>query len=140
MGMIKHTEVLQGSDEWFALRCGLMTASEMKLIITPKNLQYASNDKERSHLYELVAQRITQYVEPSYIGDDMIRGQEDEITARELYAANYCAPGQMELAGFITKGQPTAIAGAILCAARLSGKLKGETKLHGPMGTRFHMP
>ena len=50
------------------------------------------------------------------------------------------APNGVRLAGFITNGQPTAIAGAILCAARLSGKLNGEMKLHGPIGTRFHIP
>ena len=33
-----------------------------------------------------------------------------------------------------------AIAGAILCAARLSGKLNGLMKLHGPIGTRFQIP
>src|SRR3546814_4621484 len=46
------------------------------------------------------------------------------------------APSGVIDAGFITKGQPIAIAGAILCAARLSGKLNGEMKLHGPIGTR----
>ena len=50
------------------------------------------------------------------------------------------APSGVRLAGFITNGQPTAIAGATLCAARFSGKLNGEMKLHGPIGTRFHMP
>ena len=38
----------------------------------------------------------------------------------------------VRLAGFSTNGQPTAIAGAILCAARLSGKLNGEMNEHGP--------
>ena len=33
------------------------------------------------------------------------------------------APNGVRLAGFITNGQPIAMAGAILCAARLSGKL-----------------
>ena len=50
------------------------------------------------------------------------------------------APSGVRLAGFITNGQPTAIAGAILCAARLSGKLNGEMNEHGPIGTRFQMP
>ena len=49
------------------------------------------------------------------------------------------APSGVRLAGFITNGQPAAIAGAILCAARLSGKLNGEMNEHGPIGTRFHI-
>ena len=47
-----HRDLVQGSDEWLAARCGLLTASEMKLIVTT-TLKPASNDKERAHLYEL---------------------------------------------------------------------------------------
>jgi hypothetical protein len=50
------------------------------------------------------------------------------------------APIGVRLAGLSTNGQPTASAGATLCAARLSGKLKGEMNEQGPIGTRFHMP
>lgn len=93
-----YPDMIQGSDEWYAARCGLLTASEMRHIITPSKLQYASNDKERGHLYELVAQRIGKYVEPTYIGDDMLRGQADEIYAREIYNKRY-AP--LQSVGFI---------------------------------------
>lgn len=99
MAIKYHNDLVQGSDEWFAARCGLLTASEMKLIITPKTLQYASNDKERCHLYELAAQRVTGYVEPHYISDDMIRGKDDEIRARVAYEDKY-AP--IQDCGFIT--------------------------------------
>jgi len=93
-----HAEVVQGSEEWAALRCGLLTASEMKHIITP-TLKVADNDKSRGHLYELLAQRITKYVEPAYVSDDMLRGISDEIDALDVYAKNY-AP--VETVGFIT--------------------------------------
>ncbi len=93
-----HAEMVQGSEEWAAARCGLLTASEMHLIVTP-TLKAASNDKERSHLFELLAQRITRYVEPRYVGDAMLRGMDDEIDARELYAKTY-AP--VEIVGFVT--------------------------------------
>lgn len=93
-----HTNLDQGSADWLAARCGLLTASEMKLIITP-TLKAASNDKERAHVWELAAQRITRYVEPSYIGDDMLRGMEDEIEARTLYHNTYAPVSEM---GFIT--------------------------------------
>ena len=93
-----HRDLVQGSDEWLAARCGLLTASEMKLIVTP-TLKPASNDKERAHLYELLAQRITRHVEPSYISDDMLRGREDEIEARILYAERYAPVDEV---GFIT--------------------------------------
>lgn len=93
-----HRDLIQGSEEWHAERCGLLTASEMKLIITPA-LKAASNDKEKQHLYELLAQRITGYVEPSYVSDAMLRGKEDEIDALDAYAKAY-AP--VETVGFIT--------------------------------------
>lgn len=98
MTITHHKEMTQGSDEWFAARCGLLTASEMHLIVTP-TLKAASNEKERSHLYELMAQRITKYVEPTYVGDAMLRGMEDEVQAVELYAKTY---GPVDRIGFIT--------------------------------------
>jgi predicted phage-related endonuclease len=99
--MVIHNDLVQGTDEWLAARCGLLTASEMKLILTP-TLKVADNDKTRAHLYELLSQRITGYVEPHYIGDDMLRGQVDEVEARILYEQNY-APVQE--VGFITNDQ-----------------------------------
>jgi len=98
MTITYHRDLIQGSDEWHALRCGLLTASEMRLLVTP-TLKTASNDKSRAHEYELLAQRISGYVEPSYISDDMLRGQEDEIISRQLYAKHY-AP--VDDCGFIT--------------------------------------
>lgn len=91
-------DMMQGSDEWRAARCGLLTASEMHLIITP-TLKIASNDKERTHLYELLAQRITRYVEPTYISDAMLRGMDDEVDALVAYKKAY---GQTKQVGFIT--------------------------------------
>lgn len=93
-----HAELVQGSEEWHAMRCGLLTASEMHLIVTP-TLKAASNDKERAHMYELLAQRITKYVEPSYISDAMLRGMDDEFKAVALYDKAY-EPTQT--VGFVT--------------------------------------
>lgn len=83
-----HADLIQGTDEWHAQRCGMLTASEMKLVVTP-TFKAASNEKERAHLYELMAQRLTGYVEPHYVSDDMLRGHEDEQHVRELYSEHY---------------------------------------------------
>lgn len=96
-----HTDLIQGSDEWRDARCGLLTASEMHLIITP-TLKIADNDKTRAHVWELLSQRITRHVEPSYIGDNILRGWDDELLARELYHAKI-AP--VEQVGFITNDE-----------------------------------
>lgn len=98
MTIIVHNDLIQGSEAWHAARCGLLTASEVKLILTP-TMKVADNTKTRAHVWELAAQRITQYVEPTYIGDAMLRGHEDEILARALYSERY-AP--VDEAGFVT--------------------------------------
>ena len=96
--IIYYKEMIQGSESWHSIRCGLPTASEMKLLVTP-TLKVAANEKERAHMWELLAQRITKHVEPRYISDDMLRGQEDEIEAVALYAKTY---EPVERVGFIT--------------------------------------
>lgn len=93
-----YHDIDQQSGDWFALRCGKLTASEMKLVLTP-TLKIANNDKSRSHVWELLGQRITNFVEPTYQSFDMLRGKEDEIDAYALYAEHY-AP--LTRCGFVT--------------------------------------
>lgn len=134
-----HRDLIQGSEEWLQARCGILTASEMCRIITP-TLKVARNEKASAHLYELLAQRITQYVEPQYVSDDMLRGQQDEIEARALYAKHY-AP--VEEVGFITNNEwgftigysPDGLVGddgLIECKSRRQ-KFQVETILSGEM-------
>jgi hypothetical protein len=73
----------------------------MKLILTP-TLKVANNDKARSHLWELLAQRITGFVEESFESWDILRGREDEMEARMVYSREY-AP--VEECGFITNDE-----------------------------------
>jgi predicted phage-related endonuclease len=85
MTVTYYPEMVQGSDEWHQARCGILTASNVSLILTP-TLKVANNDKARQHVYEIAAQRLTGYVEPSYMSDDMLRGYSDEILARDRYS------------------------------------------------------
>lgn len=98
MTLTIYNELEQGSDEWLALRCGVLTASEIKLILTP-TLKSAANDKSRAHVMEITSQRISKFVEPTYINDDMLRGVEAEVYAREHYEREY---GPMQQVGFMT--------------------------------------
>jgi len=98
MTITYYHDMIQGSEEWHAARCGILTASEVKHILTP-TLKVANNDKTRQHVWELAAQRITRYTEPQYIGDDMLRGYADEILAREKYAETRA---DVQEVGFIT--------------------------------------
>lgn len=99
MTLKTYTELIQGSTEWLQARCGLLTASEMRLIVTPSKLKAADNDVARAHLYELLAQRVTQHVEPSYVGGDMLRGEADEAEALNIYEDSY---EPITRVGFIT--------------------------------------
>lgn len=134
-----HRDVEQGSDEWLALRCGLLTASEMHHIITPGG-KPAKSEKMRSHAYDLLAQRITGYVDPRYVSDDMLRGKDDELEARWLYEEKY-AP--VEQVGFIVRDfgglkigySPDGLVGddgQIECKGRRP-KLQVETIVNGGM-------
>lgn len=98
MTVTYHRDFDQGSGEWLKQRCGMLTSSAVKHILTP-TLKTSANDKTRQHLYELLAQRATGHVEPQYISDDMLRGESEEITARDFYSKHY-AP--VEQCGFIT--------------------------------------
>lgn len=97
-GLVYHRDLAQGSQEWLDARRGILTASEMKRIITPK-LKVADNADSRAHVYEIAAQRITGRVEEGFISYDMMRGQEEETDARDHYVKHY-AP--VEHVGFIT--------------------------------------
>jgi hypothetical protein len=100
-GVQIHCDYEQGSAKWLEARCGMLTASEFDRIITP-TLKIADNVKSRAHLWEMAAQRISSYVEPQYISDAMLRGQEDEITARDLYSRSYA---EVDQCGFVTNGK-----------------------------------
>lgn len=99
MGIQYFETVEQGSDEWHGMRRGILTCSEIKHIMSPKTLKASNNDKTRSHVWELAAQRISGFTEPSYIGDNMLRGWEDEIKASILYSDKYA---EVTPCGFIT--------------------------------------
>lgn len=93
-------DIEQGAPEWIEARRGMLTASEMRKIITPGTLKPARNDKTRAHVYEIAAQRITGDVDPNYEGDDMLRGHEEEILAREAYREHYAPVREV---GFIVR-------------------------------------
>ncbi len=84
-----HRDIDQGSELWLKLRCGKLCASEMKKIITGKTLKPANNGEAGAHAFELAFQRISGIVEPQYISDAMLRGQSDEIYARDAYAEHF---------------------------------------------------
>lgn len=89
MSLHIYNELEQGSDDWLAARCGLVTASTVGQLITPKTIKAASNDYSRALAMILTAERITRHVEPIHENDDMRRGNLDEPFARDLYSEHY---------------------------------------------------
>jgi len=98
MTITYHTDFDQGSGKWAEQRCGMITASQVKMFLTP-GLKVAENENRRKYFYELLAQRISRHVEPQYVSDAMLRGKDEEILGRDLYAEKYAPVSQC---GFVT--------------------------------------
>lgn len=81
-----YSDMLQHSDEWYAARLGIVTASVVGQLITPKTIKPAANAETRALTAKLVAERITGWAEDTYASWDMQRGTLDEPIARDAYA------------------------------------------------------
>ena len=100
MTLTIHPELIQGTEEWLEQRRGIVTASVVGKLITPKTVQPASNPDSRGLTALLAAERITGWSDPTFISDDMQRGMDDEPIAREKYAEHYAPVKEV---GFMTE-------------------------------------
>lgn len=100
MTITTYAELEQGSDEWLAARCGLLTASTVGKLITPSTLKTADNETSRGLTMTLAAERITGHVDYVHPTFDMQRGTDEEPLARAVYAEHF-AP--VEEVGFIVR-------------------------------------
>lgn len=89
MTLTVHKELAQGSQEWFDQRRGIVTASVVGRLVTPKTIKPADNPESRGLAMLLAAERITGWTDPTFTSDDMWRGIEDEPKARAKYAEHY---------------------------------------------------
>jgi len=95
---VYHHEIEQGSDEWHALRRGVITASAISKLLTA-TFKPAANDTSRALLYQLLAERILGESDSGFYNDDMARGNVLEPYARDLYAEHFAPVTEC---GFIT--------------------------------------
>jgi hypothetical protein len=93
-------DLIQGSPEWFEARRGIITASVVGQLVTPSTLKVASNVESRSLTAQLVAERITGFVDSTYVSDDMRRGHEDEPRAATIYSTHW---GHVTTGGFMVR-------------------------------------
>ncbi|WP_332645077.1 lambda exonuclease family protein [Aeromicrobium sp.] len=89
MTLHEYKDVDQGSDEWLDLRRGLITASTIGRLITPKTIKPAGNPDSRALIAELAAERIAGWSDPVYVNSHMQRGKDCEPLARDLYSERY---------------------------------------------------
>lgn len=97
-----YDDLEQRSKEWFAARCGIVTASAAGKLVTPKTIKPASNDDSRGLVALLASERVTGIVEETYTSSDMWRGIEAEPYARDLYA-NHCTDLPVGECGFMVR-------------------------------------
>lgn len=76
----------QRSPEWFAARCGKVTASRLYDVMTRTKSGYAAS--RQNYMAELICQRLTGKPEEGFTNAAMMRGTELEPVAREMYALN----------------------------------------------------
>lgn len=98
-----HRDLNQHDEAWYIARNGILTASEFKLLISPKTFKPANNEKTRAHVFEIAAQRINgprlDEIEGKYQSYEMVRGHEEEELARDLYRERFA---DVEEVGFVT--------------------------------------
>ena len=99
MKIYEHLE--QGSQEWLDARLGLITASTIGQLVTPKTVKPANNDYSRGLVAALTAERITGKTEPFFANWHMRKGNFMEPHARALYAESRGV--EVAEVGFITK-------------------------------------
>lgn len=100
MSLRVFNDLQQGTEEWLYQRCGIVTASVVGQLITPKTVKPATNDYSRALTMNLAAERITGYVEPTYTTADMERGNLSEPLARDKYAEHYAPVSEV---GFMVR-------------------------------------
>lgn len=97
-----HYDIIQGEDEWFALRCGKITASEFGTVMASGRGGGESKTR-RDYMLRLIGERLTGKIAgDKHSNAHMERGKAMEPEARQLYQLTT----GMEVAecGFISRG------------------------------------
>jgi putative phage-type endonuclease len=77
------SEIIQGSPEWFGIRCGKVTASRVADIIRRTKTGFSTT--RANYLGELIAEKLTGVPAPHFISGPMQWGTEQEPAARDAY-------------------------------------------------------
>jgi putative phage-type endonuclease len=77
------TEIIQGSPEWKALRCGKVTASRVADVVAKTKTGYSAS--RANYLAQLIAERLTKTPAETYTNAAMQHGVDTEPEARAAY-------------------------------------------------------
>jgi putative phage-type endonuclease len=77
------SEIIQGSDEWKALRIGKVTASRVSDVVARTKTGYGAS--RANYMAQLIAERLTNTVAEAYTNAAMQHGTETEPEARAAY-------------------------------------------------------
>lgn len=77
------TEIVQGSPEWFEIRCGRVTASRVADIVAKTKTGYSAS--RANYMAQLIAERLTGTVAESFTNAAMQHGTDTEPQARMAY-------------------------------------------------------
>jgi putative phage-type endonuclease len=77
------SEIIQGSPEWFAIRLGKVTASRVADVVA--RTKSGPSASRANYMAELIAERLTGEVAPSFTNAAMQWGTEKEPEARAAY-------------------------------------------------------
>jgi hypothetical protein len=90
-------DIEQNTPAWIDCRLGIVTASNINLLMTPKG-EPAKNEKVRQYAFELVGQRQTWRVENTFQSFDMERGHIEEEIAKNIYSESFA---EVKNCGFV---------------------------------------
>lgn len=79
--------IVQGSPEWFAARCGKVTASRVADVIAKTKSGWGAS--RANYAAELIAERLTNCTAPGFSNAAMQWGTDCEPQARDAYAAHH---------------------------------------------------
>lgn len=91
-------ECEQGTDEWFAARLGVVTASKFKDVMAKGN-----GKTRRSYMIKLVAERLSGQMEKGFTNAAMEWGTQTEPEARDSYA--FLTGHDVQLVGFCKRNE-----------------------------------
>lgn len=76
-------DIIQGSPEWFAIRCGKVTASRVADVVARTKTGWGAS--RANYMIELVAERLTGEPTKGHVSRAMQWGSDTEVEARRAY-------------------------------------------------------